>query len=171
MVWREYRFVSYQIQNYTCISQGKHCSQHGGLLIYLHNNYTFEYFKLPFKSDTWEGLFIRILNFKTEKVIYNVYRPPKDNLNKETIQLFIDELNPILSEINKSNSTIILVGDFNINLLKITEKSIIREYLEFIINHGLFPNLTLPTRISDNSATMIDNIFSNTTNKCYIFQE
>ena len=38
----------FQIPNYTCITQGKYCSQHGGLVIYLHHKYSFFTPKLLF---------------------------------------------------------------------------------------------------------------------------
>ena len=35
------------------------------------------------------------------------------------------------------------------------------DYFDEIISHGFFPKITFPTRISDNSSTLIDNIFTN----------
>ena len=96
--------------------------------------------------------------------IGNIYRPPKENTN-EIIQTFTEELNSILTDLNKSNSIVLLTGDFNIDLLKLQDRQIIREYLECIISHGLCPVLTLPSRIAQNSATLIDNVFSNVHNK------
>ena len=43
----------------------------------------------------------------------NIYRPPKDN--NSNIQLFIDELHPILQTLSNTNT--ILCGDFNIDFL------------------------------------------------------
>ena len=42
------------------IHHGKTCSGHGGLIIYLHENYSWKVtqFGLHEQSDTWEGLFI-----------------------------------------------------------------------------------------------------------------
>ena len=70
-----------------------------------------------------------------------------------------------MTDLNKSNSIVLLTGDFNIDLLKLQDRQIIREYLECIISHGLCPALTLPSRIVQNSATFIDNVFSNVHNK------
>ena len=154
----------YQINNYSCISQGKFCSQHGGLVIYLHSNYTYELvFPVSSRPLTWEGLFIKIFNNGSGKHIYlgNIYRPPVYNTTNEHIQQFINEINLTLVNLNKSRSNIIWVGDFNIDLLKLQEKLIFRDFLLNMISHGLVPTLTLPTRIGDTSATLIDNVFSN----------
>ena len=37
----------------------------------------------------------------------------------------------------------------------------IREFLELILFQGLLPSCLIPTRIDDNGATLMDNIFSN----------
>ena len=66
-----------------------------------------------------------------------------------------------LSGIKVSNTY--LVGDFNIDLLKVSvnEKHIV--FLNLIISHSFLPFITLPTRIETslhkNSKTLIDNIF------------
>ena len=47
----------------------------------------------------------------------------------------------------------------NIDLLKIKEKDFVNEYFDMIVSSGFFPRITLglPTRISNSSATLIDN--------------
>ena len=54
-----------------------------------------------------------------------------------------------------------ICDDFNVNLLKINSEQHCDAYLDMIISHGFFPRITLPTRMSDESSTLIDNIFSN----------
>ena len=56
----------------------------------------------------------------------------------------------------------ILSGDFNINLLKLNEKQVYANYFDMLTTNSLLPNITHPTRITRTSATLIDNIFSNT---------
>ena len=52
----------YQIQNYSCTSQNKQRSQHGGLITYVHHDYNYTQYSLPHISNIWEGLFIKINN-------------------------------------------------------------------------------------------------------------
>ena len=161
----------YHIQNYSCVTQGYHCSKHGGLVIYLHNKYNYELYPISEKSDIWEGMFIKILNNVNNKSILlgNIYRPPKDNYTIETIQRFIDEFSSVLNDIVKQKSILIITGDFNINLLDINEKQIFREYFEILLSYGMFPTISLPTRITQNSATLIDQMFTNSDEKCSHF--
>ena len=62
---------------------------------------------------------------------------------------------------SKSKSVSYILGDFNIKLLKIKERQVFNEFLENIMAYGFYPTVTLPTRLSESSATLIDNIFSN----------
>ena len=69
-----------QINDYNLISQGKICSAHGGLLIYLNKKLSYEILHINNVSTIWECQFIEItLNVLNKKIILgNVYRPPHD---------------------------------------------------------------------------------------------
>ena len=60
-----------------------------------------------------------------------------------------------------SNSHCILLGDFNINLLNIKEISHYHDHLLNTLSYGFHPKITQPTRFTDSSASLIDNICSN----------
>ena len=57
-----------------------------------------------------------------------------------------------------------MCGDFNSDLLKIDSINIYSRFYELLSSYGLLPFILLPTRIVGNSATIIDNIFTNNTN-------
>ena len=128
-----------QIPNYNCIFQGYRCSQHGGLAIYVNKQYEYETYTLPIQSNLWEGLSVKIINNGNGKniIITNIYRPPLTNLNNETIYTFTDELSILFNDLNKSNSINILLGDFNIDLLKIRNQNAFKDYLCSIISQGM----------------------------------
>ena len=54
-----------------------------------------------------------------------------------------------------------LCGDYNIDLLKIFQKNQYNIFFENLITAGFQPKISLPTRLTDHSATLIDNIFCN----------
>ena len=56
------------------------------------------------------------------------------------------------------------MGDFNIDLLKVDSRRSTHDYLEFIYSHSLMPMIYKPTRITESTATIIDNILTNTEN-------
>ena len=81
-----------------------------------------------------------------------IYRHPNGNLTH-----FNQLYTKLLENINK-NETCIIGGDFNIDLLQ-HEKSHIGEYLTINLENNFTPCITLPTRITSHSATLIDQIF------------
>ena len=50
-------------------------------------------------------------------------------------------------------------GDFNINLLKINENASFSEFMDTMFNYSLYPKITMPTRFSTHSASLIDNFY------------
>ena len=53
------------------------------------------------------------------------------------------------------------MGDFNMDLLKTKSEEKIGKYYDILSRYLFVPHITLPTRITTNSKTLIDNIFSN----------
>ena len=55
-----------------------------------------------------------------------------------------------------------ICGDFNIDLMKYNEHACTSKFLDMLYSFDLYPSLVRkPTRITDQSATLIDNIFTN----------
>ena len=76
------------------------------------------------------------------------------------MRAFINETEPIVNQLSKENNELILAGDFNINLLKCDSLELIDEFYDMFLTKGLFPNITLPTRITKSTATLIDQIYT-----------
>ena len=56
------------------------------------------------------------------------------------------------------------MGDFNINLLNYESHNDPNEFINSMVSHHMLPQILQPTRVTDHSATVIDNIFTNATN-------
>ena len=70
---------------------------------------------------------------------------------------------------NYRNKTIYLCGDFNIDLLQSDKNNSISNCIDHLYSMGLHPLITRPTRITCQSKTLIDNIFtSDVTSQCHI---
>ena len=89
-------------------------------------------------------------------VIGTIYRPPGNDMG-----VFNTEVNNLLDSLNKENKLLYIMGDFNINLLNSDSHHPTGEFLEIMYINMLFPLITRPTRVTANSATLIDNIFTN----------
>ena len=74
-----------------------------------------------------------------------------------------------LSEFKLSveNKTIVLLGDFNVDLLKYHINSDISNFLDSVYSSLLLSHIANPTRTTATSATLIVNIFSNNCNSPY----
>ena len=72
-------------------------------------------------------------------------------------------MNTILDKLHKENKAIYIMGDYNINLLNSDIHSSTGNFLDLMYSNMLFPLITRPTRVTANSATLIDNIFTNNT--------
>ena len=55
------------------------------------------------------------------------------------------------------------MGDFNIDLLQYDSNTISNDSINSMTAHSFLPHILQPTRVTDHSATVIDNIFSNIT--------
>ena len=162
--------ATFNIQNYQSISLGASVSKHGGLTIFLHNSFQFRNLNLYSLSPLWEGIFLEISSENLAKniILGNIYRPPRDK--NEDIRKFLDEYCGALAKIKEKKCDVILVGDFNIDLLKIRNRDIFGEYLDNMLSFSLSPVLTLPTRFSTHKATLIDHIFFKGTDQSNRFQ-
>ena len=56
------------------------------------------------------------------------------------------------------------MGDFNIDLLKDNIDRPVHDYIDFIYSYSLIPTIYKPTRITEKTATCIDNILTNCEN-------
>ena len=92
-------------------------------------------------------------------IIGTIYRHPKNDLRK-----FIIELNTSLEKI-ENNNTVYLIGDFNINLASTDDTNSLSNsataYIDMLSSNGYFPIISLPTRVNDHSAPIIDYIVTN----------
>ena len=69
-----------------------------------------------------------------------------------------------MEKISKENKSIFLMSDFNINRLNYESHGETNDFINTMISHDLLPHILHPTpHVTDHSATVIGNIFSNRT--------
>ena len=88
-----------------------------------------------------------------------MYRVPNETVYD--LQIFNDEFVDALEILQSKRLHTYLCGDYNIDLLKIFRKNQYNVFFENLIAAGFQPKISLPTRLTDHSATLIDNIFCN----------
>ena len=112
-----------------------------------------------YKSAKLESTFIEIINHKKLNILVGcIYRHPVMDLN-EFNDYFLNEL---LHKFSSESKSVILLGDFNVDLMKYDNHHLTNEFLDSLSSHLFLPHITQSTRIRDSSKTLIVNIFSNT---------
>ena len=81
---------------------------------------------------------------------------------------FLSAVDNVLDKIYSENKNVILMGDFNSNLLHLTCDGAVQDLYNTLVAQSLTPQITKPTRITEKSATLIDHIWSNIANKARV---
>ena len=72
---------------------------------------------------------------------------------------FVTELEKLIRKINLEKNKHIIIGlDHNMDLLKSSIHRQTNDFTEMLLDNGMIPTITKPTRISKTTATLIDNI-------------
>ena len=130
----------------------------GGVAIYVKNDLNvIERNDLNINNISFEAIWIEILNSKTKNILCGcIYRHPNSDVEE-----FTNYVSKCLSKVDKEKKECYLSGDFNIDLLKYDSNNKYSEFVNTITSFGFLPHILQPTRITDHSATIIDNIYSN----------
>ena len=154
----------YDIKGFNIIEKHRSCQSGGGVAICLKSHIEYKNRSdLDVFDEYMESVHVEIdkSHFNTDKniVIGTIYRKPNSD-----IRIFNDLLNTNLNKLSQENKLVYLLGDYNLNLLNVESHFLTSEFLEIMYSNHLFPLITRPTRITQNSATLIDNIFTNNVN-------
>ena len=109
-----------------------------------------------FDEGVFESLFVEIVRGGGRKndIVGVVYRPPGGD-----IAGFNGKMAGVLAKLRGTNAYI--TGDFNVDLLKSGTHGPTSDFLGEFTSGGFYPLVSLPTRLTDTTATLIDNIWTN----------
>ena len=126
----------------------------GGVAILISENLNYKLRPdLEISSEVYEHCIVEV-KLKTENIICcSGYRAP----NTDT-EVFLKEYEKIVENINSINKTKVVIG-LDHNLLNYVKHHPTREFVCINENNNLVPGITKPTRITNTSAILIDNIF------------
>ena len=104
-----------------------------------------------------ESVFLEIqINERKTIIVGVVYRP--NTQPRADNDIFMQKIIEIQSKIKEEKKSY-LMGDFNIDLLKVNIHAKTNEFVNDVISQGFLPKITRPTRITPHSATLIDHIY------------
>lgn len=145
-----------KVDGYNCFPQSQTVGKSGGLILYIRDCFNVEDLKLKSSHpESWECQVCEITgdNLKKPIILGNFYRPPRD-----THEMFLNDFATLIQGIKQKGSELILTGDFNIDLLRIDSSEFVGDYFATLMSHNLCPKITLPTRFSEKSASLIDQL-------------
>ena len=129
-------------------------SNKGGVCIYIRENIVCrERDDLSIMKDHLETVFIECLLMEKTVIVGMIYRRPETSVDR-----FMEDL---VTMLNKIRGPCILMGDFNLNLLNVANNIKVQNFINVMRQFSFYPTVTKPTRVANNSATLIDHIWLN----------
>ena len=131
----------------------------GGVGVYIKDG--IDYLRRPdLEHLETECIWLEILQKKSKSFLIGIlYRPPDSS--KHLHKNFLQTLSNVLSTISNSNKEIIIIGDINANYLNNKDHKPLKELFQI---NGFHQTIKGATRITKDSETLIDVIFTNTRN-------
>ena len=135
-------------------------SKAGGCLLYISDKilYNLRNDLKVYCPKQLESVFIEVLlSNKPSQIIGTIYKHPSMN-----VSTFInDHLKNMLNAIHFENKITLFTGGFNVDLVNCNNK-------RGTYNRNFTPQITLPTKVTEKSATLIDNMFENNPSFLYL---
>ena len=130
----------------------------GGTALYIEDKFdSFERTDIKIQNNNFESTWAEITNKLSRNIVVaSIYRHPRYNLTE-----FISYLEKCLNILTDENKEIYLCGDFNIELLQIETNNHYQQFYNMLCSYGFLPKMIQPTRVTENTSSLIDNIFSN----------
>ena len=109
-------------------------------------------------------IFAEIINKSGNYIVGVIYRHPRGT---EMVE-FISHMSSLMKCIEKENKKVVIMGDFNVDLLNFESHSNTNSFLDTMLENFFQPHIIQPTRFSEkHKYTLIDNIFyNNITDQC-----
>ena len=130
-----------------------------GTLLYLNKNLKYKLRKdlNIYHKGMIGSTFVEIISKNKKNMVGGcIYKHPK-----QLIPDFLDNhLLPLLKKLSNENKQILVMGDFNINLLNYDDKNT-ANFLDTMFSYFYLRFINTPTRVTGHSKTLIDNIFYN----------
>ena len=151
------------IEDYDFVYSNRSGRMGGGIGIYVHK--TVDYIERPdlnvFLDGKVESVFIEIKFNRKSLIVGEIYRVPNIGIHES-----IEHYSRILRSISATNADVILGTDQNIDLLKLDQSSAVRDFVNECTSFGFFPCTDKATRVTTETQTAIDNIYTRGISNC-----
>ena len=145
----------YDIPGYSFIARSRALATGGGVGLYIHEKYAWKPREdLNLDSEDTDSIFVELKDLNI--IMGCIYRRPGTDM-----KTFNSSLDKSLTKINNERKIGYILGDYNINILKYSAHADTHNFLDCLFSNMFLPTVSYPTRITESSATLIDNIITN----------
>ena len=130
----------------------------GGVMVYIDNNITSYKLRqdLSFADESNNCLSVEAKLDNKVYIITGIYRSPSNSNHT-----FLPKFDTVINKIKSSGYKSIVAGDFNYNLINYQHHNDTETLFNIMTSSGYQTMVTKPTRITKNTSTLIDHIWTN----------
>ena len=149
----------HDIPGYATVSKYRPDKRRGGVSLYIRHEIPFtikqdvDCFDCELESICIE-IHQNVFQTSSNVVIGLIYRMPD-----ASVEIFTERITDILNVIDREKKMICLINVLNIDLFKCESHKPTSTALDILYSHSVFPLITKPTRVTENTATLIDHNF------------
>ena len=146
----------FDIRGYSFIRRDRKSGQGGGVGLYIRDGIDFAR-RPDLENDETDSLWVEIRLKNTKPFIFGtIYKPPDSS--KHLSKNFNFFLSKTLQSIDSEKRESIIMGDMNVNYLIENDHEVIKD---IFTDNGFKQILNAPTRVTDQTSSLIDLIFVN----------
>ena len=137
-------------------------SNAGGVAVYVSLNLKFSLDDNQYQLHNSESIWLNLHHHENKSPIRLavIYRHPSTT----NIEKFLGDFSSFLNEATSGNKTLYLAGDKNINIDRSSRTKTANDYINEMLSYNVIPIITLPTRVTSRSSSIIDHIITNDVN-------
>ena len=146
----------FDLEGYTKIEKHRQNRSGGGVALYVNNKHQFNYRHdlSIFEDGAMESVFVELTLGVGSIVVGEIYRPPNSNES-----FFVEQYENIVKTILTEKKDLLIGSDQNLNLLRAESHKQTQDFLDINYSNGILPVILKPTRITHETATLIDNFY------------
>ena len=131
----------------------------GGVAMFINDSLDYKILEKTSNVD-FQALWIEIALAQQKNIICGIIYRQHNSVNN-----FMSYFQEAIEKFTSSGKTVYILGDFNICLMKSETSTISNDFLMSLQSCYLIPTIDKPTRVRNNSASLIDNILVNNPNQ------
>ena len=149
--------AKFNLDNYSMVNEFRRNKSRGGVSVMIRSHINFV--ERPdlriFQEGKFESVFIEIVQTGRPGIIVGeIYRVPGTDETQ-----FIENYETIINKIKTEHKRLIIGTDQNLDYLKINCHNNTMKFFDLNLTNNIIPTIYKPTRVTHQSATLIDNIY------------